>query len=125
MDNNQVLSDLIDQLQQERKRKKELEFELNQCKARSSVIEGQIMSQMDDAGITKSGNKVGSITLTEEVVPQVTDWDAFWDHVFENRETFWLQKRAAVQPCREAFSMGRTIPGVLPFVKRKLTFKEQ
>lgn len=122
MDN--TLNDLIAELGVLREEKKRCEFELNQVKGRIAAHEQRVMEALDDQGLTESGGDAGKVVLGEAVYPQVDDWDAFHQWILENHYLHFLEKRAAVLAYREALEQNIPVPGVLPFTKRKLTFKE-
>ena len=122
MDN--TLHDLISQLGELRAIKKKLEYEARQTGELITVKEHEIMDALDDQQITESRSEAGKVTLGEAVYPQVQDWDAFYQWILENQYMHFLEKRAAVLAYREALGQGIAVPGVLPFTKRKITFRE-
>jgi hypothetical protein len=122
MDN--TLHQLIAQLGELRAEKKRLEYDLNEVKKRITAKERDIMDAMDDQQITESRSEAGKVTLGEAVYPQVEDWDAFHNWILENGYLHFLEKRPAVLAYREALEGSIAVPGVLPFTKRKITFKE-
>lgn len=123
MDN--TLNDLISQLGELRTEYKRLNYDVDQVKKSIAVKESEIMEAMDDQQIMESKNTSGQkVTLGEAVYPQVQDWDAFHTWILENHYLHFLEKRAAVLAYREALGQGIAVPGVLPYTKRKLTFKE-
>ena len=135
---NNTLHQLIAQLGELRVEKKRLEYDLNEVKKRITAKERDIMDAMDDQQITESRSEAGKVTLGEAVYPQVEDWDAVYHWqveqirkaIEEGRDPdndhllHFFEKRMGVLAYREALNNGITIPGVLPFTKRKITFKE-
>lgn len=120
-----TLNDLISKLGDFRREKKRLEFEAKEIGKHVTAMEYEIMDAMDDQQIMESKNNSGQkVTLGEAVYPQVDDWDAFHTWILENNYLHFLEKRAAVLSYREALGQGIAVPGVLPYVKRKITFKE-
>ena len=123
MDN--TLNELISKLGDFRTEKKRLEYEAREVGKHVTAMEYEIMDAMDDQQITESKNISGQkVTLGEAVYPQVDDWDAFHTWILENNYLHFLEKRPAVLAYREALGQGIAVPGVLPFTKRKITFKE-
>jgi len=136
MDN--TLHSLISQLGELRAEKKRLEFELNNVKEHMTAKEYEIMDAMDDQQITESKSEAGKVTLGEAVYPQVQDWDAVYhwqvDQIkkaleeghdpYTDNVLHFFEKRMGVLAYREALERNIPIPGVLPFTKRKITFKE-
>jgi len=120
-----TLNDLISQLGELRSEKKRREFEAREFGKAITVKEHEIMDVMDDQQIMESKNTSGQkVTLGEAVYPQVDDWDAFHSWILDNHYLHFLEKRPAVLAYREALGQGIAVPGVLPFTKRKITFRE-
>jgi hypothetical protein len=119
------LNDLISRLGELRTQKKEYEFQAKEIGKKITSMEHNIMDAMDDQQIVESKNTSGQkVILGEAVYPQVEDWDAFHSWILENDYLHFLEKRAAVLAYREALGQGIAVPGVLPYTKRKITFKE-
>jgi len=113
----------IDALWQLRESKREHEEKI---KALNAVIEQKefaLFETMDAQGTTTGAGRKGKVTLGESVVPQVTDWVEFWKFIRKNNAFELLEKRAAVAAFREHASRRRdhTVPGVVPYTKRKIT----
>jgi hypothetical protein len=85
-------------------------------------VEAALMEQMDREGTTKGGGKSATVSASESVVPQVTDWEAFYKFIHRMKWYHLLERRPSVTGCRELFETKGAIPGVMPFTKRKLTF---
>lgn len=118
------LSTLIESLCDLKRQKKELELSVKGIDKDIAGLEVQIMQAMDGEGILESKSYVGKVTIGESVYPHVEQWDQFGEFILENRYLHLLERRPAVLAYRELLTLGRPVPGVLPFTKRKLTFKE-
>lgn len=104
---------------------KELNEKLKTTKKSIVAAELELMRSMDADGVTETGNKgIGKAILSESVYPQIQDWDVFGEFIITNRYLHLLERRPAVLAYRELLTLGRVVPGALPFTKRKLTFKE-
>lgn len=119
-----TLSDLIDSLGELKLSKKRLEADLKDVEKQITGFELDIMKAMDAEGILESKNHVGKVSISESVYPQVEQWDLFDEFVLENKYLHLRERRVAVLAYRELLTLGIPVPGVLPFTKRKLTFKE-
>lgn len=119
-----TLSDLIDSLGELKLSKKRLEADLKGVEKGISGLELDIMKAMDAEGILESKNHVGKVSIGESVYPHVEQWDLFNAFILENGYLHLLERRPAVLAYRELLTLGKPVPGVLPFTKRKLTFKE-
>lgn len=119
-----TLSTLIDSLSELKASKKSLEGQLKDVEKGIAGVEGDIIKAMDAEGILESKNHVGKVTVSESVYPHVEQWDQFAEFILENRYLHLLERRPAVLAYRELLLLGKPVPGVLPFTKRKLTYKE-
>lgn len=86
-------------------------------------LEIQLMGAMDAEGVTKSTGRVGSVSITEVVKPQVEDWDELYEYIRKTKQFHLLERRPSVTGCRELFEMGKAIPGVVPFTKRSVNLR--
>jgi len=119
-----TLSSLIDSLSALRSQKKYVESDLKTIEERIGGIEYDIMRAMDAEGITESKSAVGKVVVSESVYPKLEQWEQFADYVLSERALYLLEKRPAVLAYREQLTLGRVVPGILPYTKRKVTFKE-
>ena len=120
----QTLSEIIQSLGALVARKKALAVEAKDVDNQITDIENLLFATCDEQGITEAGAGGAKIVLSEAMYPQVESWDLFGEHILDNRAIFLLERRPAVLAYRELLSLGRPVPGVLPFTKRKLTYKE-
>lgn len=119
-----TLSDLIDSLSELKLSKKRLESDLKGVEKQISGLELDIMKSMDAEGLLESKNHCGKVTISESVYPHVEQWDLLNQFILETGYLHLLERRPAVLAYRELLALGKPVPGVLPFTKRKLTFKE-
>lgn len=62
-----------------------------------------------------------TITLTEETVYNVEDRDAWFAFLLDTRQTEYASIRPSNRAIREAVDLGFEVPGLVPFVKKKLS----
>jgi hypothetical protein len=116
-----TLGSLIDQASSLRERKRALEEQAKVVGAELQELEAKIIEALDKEGVTSSTGRLATGSVTESVVPQVEDWDLFYAYIFKNKYGHLLDRRPSVTGCRELFETKGKIPGVLPYVKRKLS----
>lgn len=102
--------------------KKDIEALLKLVDEHIDTVERQLFEQMDKEGTTKGGGKTATVTMNESVVPNVKDWGAFYKYLLRTKYLHLLERRPSVTGCRELFETKGAIPGVEPFVKRRLNF---
>lgn len=113
----------IDKIFALRKKKSELEAAVKDVEGQIADLEGGVLEQMEAAGTKKVATKLGSATINESVVANVTDWDAFWVYIHKNKFGHLLQRRVSDPAYRELLEQGKKVPGVQPFNKKKLGFR--
>jgi len=95
---------------------------VKEIKERYDAAVNEAIAELLEAGVDRMAIAgMGSVTLKEEVVANVDDWDAFYAYIKENDAFFLMQRRPATNACREAWQMGESIPGVVPFTQNKLS----
>ena len=120
----ETVADLINRLAEAKQKKKQLTADLEDASNRVDKIESLLRVRMEAEGLTNAAATSGSVTLAESVVPQVEDWDKFHEFIWENRFFHMLDRRASVTGYREMYQMGKSVPGVLPYVKKRINFRE-
>ena len=87
-------------------------------------LEDELLTQLDDQGMSKATVKAGTATITKTVVPNVVDWDALHEHIQETGDFYLLQKRPAAAAFRELNDSGIEVPGIEPFTKRTISLRK-
>ena len=71
----------------------------------------------------KAFGDAGTASITEQILPQVVDWDALYAHIHETESYFLLQRRPAAAAFRELNASGEEVPGIEPFVQRTISLR--
>ena len=82
-----------------------------------------LMQELHAQGLSKATGLKARIGVAESIVPQVEDWDRFYAFIRKNNAFELLERRPAAAAYRERAGSrkDKTVPGVVPFVKRKLS----
>ena len=102
---------------------KQLNEQLKQKRAEQTRIEHITLERLDEDGTTKVATDRASVYISETVVPQVEDWDLFYEYIKDNNELYLLQRRVNSTAYKEHLEMGTDIPGLRPYVKRNLNLR--
>lgn len=115
----------VDHLVALREQKRELEAKIKNIEAEYSAIEGALMSQLDEQGITKASGGKATASISVSVVGNLVDPAKFHAYLKKSGNFHLLQQRLSAPACRELFeSKGdKAIPGVEPFVKKSLNLR--
>lgn len=87
-------------------------------------LETEFIGRLDEQGQLKATTVDGTASITEQTLPQVTDWDALYAFILENEAFYLLQRRPAAAAFREHNQAGDEIPGIEPFIKRTISLRK-
>lgn len=113
----------VDALIELRDKKRKLEASIKDIEGQASLIEERLMESMDKNGVDKATGKLGTVSITSNVVANVEDWDLFYPYIAKNKFWHLLQKRVSDPAYRELLEAGKKVPGVQPFTKKKLNLR--
>ena len=119
-----TLADLAQHRDDLRTLKKDLEDRVKALNAQLDENEGQIMDILDEQGVTRSGVGPFSMSISEQTVGNVTDWDGVYGYISQHKAFHLLQRRLANAAYKELLDLGDAPPGVEPFIKRSLNFRK-
>jgi hypothetical protein len=113
----------IDDLWKLREEKRKAELLVTEIEAKIEALQEVLMEELGKAGLDKATGKQASVSISSGVVANVEDWTVFWAYVAKTKNFQLIQKRVSDTAYRELLDMGRTIPGVSPFTKRRLNLR--
>jgi hypothetical protein len=119
-----TLGDKINALYELRDKKRDLQAELKILDEAFRELELSILNEMDAQGTTLTRGSRATVSISESIVPTVTDWDQFYDYVRENDAMYLFERRVAATAWRELLESGDKVPGTEPFTKRSLSLRK-
>ena len=114
---------LIDAIQAARVRKALLEKEAEKYATDIRNLEFVIIKTLGDLKLERATHNGVTVTPKQETFPHVEDWARFQAYILETGYLHLLEKRPTVLAYREMLELGRQVPGVVPFVKTKLSVR--
>lgn len=117
-------ADLIARLVDIREEKRKIKAREKELNDEWRTLELEALIRLDDQGMDKASTKRGTISIGENVLPQVVDWDAFGEHIIQTDSLFLLQRRPAAAAYRELLESGETVPGVEPYTQRSINLRK-
>ena len=118
-----ALGSMIDKIWAVREEKRRLEEQAKEASERISELEAQLFEQLEAQGLDKATGSKASVSITTSVVADVQDWDAVWPYIAKTKAWHLVQRRLSDPAYRELLDMGKKVPGVQPFTKRKLNVR--
>lgn len=110
----------IDAMWELREQKRALEAEMERLEKQMQDLEHELLTHMDAEETTKAGGDRATVTVSESIKPSVEDWDALYAFIYRHKAWHLLERRASVTGCRELFETKGVIPGVVPFLQRRV-----
>jgi len=87
-------------------------------------LEAQMLHYADEQGVKQVATDVGTATVTFETLPNVADWDALYAYILENQALHMLQRRVSSASFRELQDAGEDVPGIEPYIQRKVSLRK-
>jgi hypothetical protein len=85
------------------------------------LVEEEILHALTDHQLEEAAYGGFKVVPRGHTYPHVEDWNKFYEFIHENKYWHLLDRRASVSGYRELLNLGREVPGVVPFVKMKLS----
>lgn len=116
---------LIEQRGKIKEAKADLNDQLKDWNELERQVDSALIKKMEEADTNKasSPNGHGSVTISEDTVAEVLDWDVFHDHIRQTGDFSLLQRRVAVTAFREALSLQGAIPGLAERKIKKVNYR--
>jgi hypothetical protein len=114
---------LIDSIWAAREEKRRLDAQVKKTEAAIAELQTQLMERMEAEGTDKAQGSKASVTISKNVVANVTDWDELWPYIAKNKFYGLVQRRVNDLAYRELLDLGKKVPGVEPFTKRALNVR--
>lgn len=97
---------------------------VKELRAESDYIDVLLLKKMDAEGVSRTANGAASVSINEDTVPNVDDWDALYEHVTSTQDFSLLQRRVSSTAYKELLKMGENVPGLSPRTVRRVNFRK-
>ena len=102
----------------------QLNKELKELRAESDYLDVLLLKKMDAEGVSRTANDAASVSINEDTVPNVDDWDELYNHVTSTGDFSLLQRRVSSTAYKEMLKMGEAVPGLSPRTVRRVNFRK-
>lgn len=117
------INDLIGRRAELNRETKELNDRLKDLKAAQDDVDFALMKKMDAEGLSRTANGDYSVSINEDTVPEVMDWDMVYDYIVVNRDFSLIQRRISSTAYKELLKLGEGVPGLQPKTLRRINFR--
>ena len=114
----------IDALYNLREQKRELNAQIKSIDEEYAQIESALIQMLQEQEMATGKSKLASATISTSIVPNVDDWEAFYEFIVASNQPFLLERRPSVTAYRDLLQAGEEVPGVSPFTKTSLSLRK-
>ena len=118
-----TIDELIDRKKSIKSQMEKLNNELKGLREQENDIDLELLKKLDTEGLKKTANEVASVSIKEETVPDVHDWDALYAHIIQTGDFSLIQRRVSSTAYRELLKLGENVPGLQPREIRRINFR--
>jgi hypothetical protein len=118
-----TIDELIDRKRSIKSQMEKLNNELKGLREQENGIDLELLKKLDTEGLKKTANEVASVSIKEETVPDVHDWDALYAHIISTGDFSLIQRRVSSTAYRELLKLGENVPGLQPREIRRINFR--
>lgn len=97
---------------------------VDELKAQENQLADHIIKNLPKSDANGIAGKKCRVTIREKTIPQVQDWDAFYEYIRKNAKKgafSLLQKRVGDAAVKEIWEAGKEVPGVGRFHVKTLS----
>lgn len=117
------INELIEKRAEIKRETELLNTRLKDLKTAQDEIDLALLKKMDAEGLSRTANGEYSVSINEDTVPEVVDWDALYGHVMDTRDFSLIQRRVSSTAYKELLKLGEGVPGLSPRTIRKINFR--
>lgn len=120
-----TMGQITDELQIMREEIRDLEKVVKKKKAVFDAAVEKALARMEEEGTSKVTGEMATMSISVNNVPNIGNWNKFYQYIKRNNAFHLLERRPAAKPCREELEArrNRAIPGVEWFEKRTLNLR--
>jgi hypothetical protein len=119
----QKTGELITAVHAKREEIRELDVRRKALVAERMTLEASIIEKLDEDGVSSAKGLKASVSISENIIPVVKDWDLFYGYILDTKQPYLLERRPSVSSYRELLESGVEVPGLQPFTKRTLNIR--
>jgi len=93
MNESATVNELIESRAETKDSMDALNRELKELRQTQDQLDGLLLRKMDAEGLSRTANAKASVSINEDTVPEVTNWDDLYQHVTETQDFSLLQRR--------------------------------
>jgi len=124
MNESATVTQLIEARAQTKDSMDALNRELKELRQQQDELDVLLLKKMDAEGLSRTANDKASVSINEDTVPEVTDWDQLYQYVTETQDFSLIQRRVSSTAYKELLKLGDGVPGLQPRTVRRVNFRK-
>lgn len=124
MNESSTVTELIEARSENKDSMDALNRQLKELRQTQDQLDVFLLKKMDAEGLSRTANDKASVSINEDTVPEVTDWDDLYKHVTETQDFSLLQRRVSSTAYKELLKLGDAVPGLQPRTVRRVNFRK-
>ena len=117
------INELIEERSSVKTEMAELNSQLKELRSKQDELDFQLITKLDEQGLSRTANDKASVSINQDTVPDVIDWDALYEHINTTKDYSLLQRRVSSTAYKELLKLGEEIPGLQPREIRRINFR--
>jgi len=119
-----TLQEIVKQKVELRDKLRDLSEQEKEINKKIAELDAQVMEKLEAEGLDKTSiTGLATVSIAEQTVPNVTDWEAFGNFILENKYLEFLHRRVSSKAYEEFLTSGEEVPGVEPRTIKKINMR--
>lgn len=123
MNEDTTINELIEKRAEVKQSIDSLNRELKVLRETQDNLDVLLLKKMDAEGLSRTANQQASVSINEDTVPDVTDWEEVHQHVIATGDFSLIQRRISSTAYKELLKLGEAVPGLQPRTVRRINFR--
>jgi hypothetical protein len=117
------LNQLIEKRAEVKAGMEQLNRELKELRETQDQLDVLLLKKMDTEGLSRTANDKASVSINEDTVPEVMDWEQLYQHIMSTQDFSLIQRRVSSTAYKELLKLGEAVPGLQPRTVRRINFR--
>jgi hypothetical protein len=123
MNENTTINELIEKRAEVKQSMDSLNRELKVLRETQDHLDVLLLKKMDAEGLSRTANQQASVSINEDTVPDVTNWEEVQQYVIATEDFSLIQRRISSTAYKELLKLGEAVPGLQPRTIRRINFR--
>jgi hypothetical protein len=123
MNEDTTINELIEKRAEVKQSMDSLNRELKVLRETQDHLDVLLLKKMDAEGLSRTANQQASVSINEDTVPDVTNWEEVQQYVIATEDFSLIQRRISSTAYKELLKLGEAVPGLQPRTIRRINFR--